>query len=122
MFDSNDPKFRNAASIVAEVFDLTITLYPVNSKGQIKYEGEIVDVIGSGNNKVNIAQFGLLHFQLIISSVDNERDSNFLPAVAIDGNLKFIDNEDDDDNRVKLEIMIIDLNSDILEYKKHLKC
>ncbi len=119
LFDSNDPIFRHAASLVAEIFDLTITIYPVNSNGKILYNGNLIDKIGNGINKVNIAQFGIYHFQLIKHFINNNKDSEFIPAVVVNGNLKF-DNNNIDSNKIKLEILIIDLKSDINDYKNTL--
>jgi len=74
------PVFLNAAERIAQIYNLRIQIYTVNAKGVITGARGL---IGNGRNLVEIAQFGLLHFELI----DNN-GSDFVPAVVIKGEIK----------------------------------
>jgi hypothetical protein len=78
--------FYNAAVQVAELYNLTIQVFTVDQNGNIIESagtGGIRATIGNGPNRVNIAQFGLGHFELI---VDNG-GADFVPAVMLNNTL-----------------------------------
>jgi hypothetical protein len=79
--------FYNAAVQVAELYNLTIQVFTVNYNGNIIYsdvaqEG-IRATIGNGQNRVNIAQFGLGHFELIVDEGGGGED--FVPLISVMG-------------------------------------
>jgi hypothetical protein len=77
--NENIPIFVNAANEIADLYDITIEVYTVDHTGKVLNQR---DSIGSSKNIVRIAQFGLLHFQLIDKTGDT-----FIPAVPINGEL-----------------------------------
>ena len=86
MFD-NDYKDKNgnlilfnAATRIAELYNLNIQVYGVNRNGEII--GPRAH-IGNGLNFVEIAQFGLAHFELI----NGDNGAAFVPAVIVKGTL-----------------------------------
>ncbi len=70
------PIFLNAAETIAQLYNLRIQIYTVNAQGVIH---GVRGLIGNGENLVEIAQFGLGHFELI----DNY-GSDFVPVVVIE--------------------------------------
>jgi hypothetical protein len=77
--NENIPIFFNAANRIADLYNIMIEVYTVDHTGKVLNQR---DSIGSSKNIVRIAQFGLLHFQLI----DNTGNT-FIPAVPINGKL-----------------------------------
>ena len=118
MFDSSIEQYRLAGENVALNYNLKIIVYPVTSKGKVLYNGNIVDVIGSGDNIVNIAQFGTYHFQLITRFVGQEIESRFQPAALKDNNIVFDDGNDD---YIHNYILLIDTKSEIKQVKDTLE-
>jgi hypothetical protein len=84
IFDSD--LYREASEYIANIFDLKIQAYLIDSNGYILYSGEIINTIGDGRNVVNIAQFGQYHFELIINR-ENNSNNNFRPLVLINNDL-----------------------------------
>ena len=79
--------FFNAAEQIARVYNLRIQIYTAFRNGKITTPRGL---IGNGINLIEIAQFGIGHFELI----DATNGSKFIPAVLINGNLtKNIDPE-----------------------------
>ena len=74
------PIFFNAANRIASRYGLRIQIYSVNHNGEVIQPRGI---IGNGENLVEIAQFGLTHFELI----DDTDGESFIPAIPIKGNL-----------------------------------
>jgi len=95
MFDSNSESFRSAADRICALFDLEITLVPVTRSGTVLFNGDIVDVLGSGNNRLKIAQYGLEHFTLVLEDGIDQLSLNppvpFKPLVNVNGNLTELD-------------------------------
>ena len=73
------PIFINAAENIARIYNLRIQIYTVNAQGVITGPRAL---IGNGEHLVEIAQFGLGHFELI----DNN-GTDFVPAVVIKGDI-----------------------------------
>ena len=72
--------FYNAAMRIANLYNLHIRVHTVNHTGEILGPR---GYFGDGINFVEIAQFGLFHFELI----DGEIGDAFVPAVIVKGNL-----------------------------------
>ena len=95
MFDSTIQSFRSAADRICALFDLEITLVPVTRSGTVLFNGDIVAVLGSGNNRLKIAQYGLDHFTLVLEDGIDQLSLNppvpFKPLVNVNGNLTELD-------------------------------
>jgi len=76
---------RNAIEQIAFIYNLTIKGFPVDSNGNLLYGGNHGNIFGNGPNIVNIANFGLYHFELIINQ--NSNHNNFIPLVPVKGKL-----------------------------------
>ena len=72
IFDINNEYHREAITRITERYNLQISFFPVTMDGQILYNGNIIDVIGNGINRFNIAQYGIYHFQRILNIIDIE--------------------------------------------------
>jgi hypothetical protein len=94
-FDSNYESNRLAADRICALFDLEITIVPVTRSGTVLYNGYIVAVLGSGNNRLKIAQYGLDHFTLVLEDGIDQLSLNppvpFKPLVNVNGNLTELD-------------------------------
>ena len=78
------PIFFNAAIRIAEIYNLRIQVYAANRDGEFALTDSPRGLIGTGANLVELAQFGIAHFELI----DEAHGSDFVPAVLIKGELK----------------------------------
>jgi hypothetical protein len=76
------PIFFNAAMQVAEIYDLRIQIYTAHRDGQVEITTPR-GLIGDGSNLVEIAQFGIGHFELI----DEIYGGEFIPAILVKGKL-----------------------------------
>jgi hypothetical protein len=77
---------RDAIEQIAFNYHLTIRGFPVDGNGNLLYNGNHGNIFGNGPNIVDIANFGLYHFELIIER--NSNNSNFVPLVPFKGELK----------------------------------
>jgi len=95
MFDSSIESFRLAAERICVLFDLQITLVPINRNGIVLFRGDIVEILGSGTIRLTIAQFGIYHFELVledsIGQLSLEPQVPFKPLVNVKGNLTELD-------------------------------
>ena len=85
MFDSFNRTFINAINRIAQLYSLQIVVYTVNHAGYLIHEHTTI-INRGGTNIVNIAQYGLYHFQLITDIIDevNPLDAHlFIPAVRV---------------------------------------
>jgi len=83
VFDVTNPLFENAANRIAQLYNLQINVYPLEGNGTIKFNGNLIDRINpSGGNIVNIGQYGIYHFNLIVES----GGTPYTPAVNINNN------------------------------------
>jgi hypothetical protein len=118
------PIFFNAAIRIAELYNLRIQIYTAS-----RSSGDNIGIttprasIGDGTNLVEIAQFGIGHFELI-----DANGSNFIPAVFIKGELtKNIDPVMKDiyyqlsENEGMLQILNSELTVNNYNYDKELK-
>ena len=78
------PIFFNAATRIAEIYNLRIQVYAANRDGEFALTDSPRGLIGNGANLVELAQFGIAHFELI----DAVHGSDFVPAVLVKGKLK----------------------------------
>lgn len=76
------PIFLNAAEKIAKKYNLRIEIFSADRTGETEISTHRA-VIGEGSNLVEIAQFGIIHFELI----DENRGTEFQPAVMIKGEL-----------------------------------
>ena len=94
MFDTANENFSVAANNVASFYNLKIYVYRVSRNGEILERGDrfpiyynadgTENIVNNPNEKiVNIAMFGLIHFELIDLNNGNE----FIPAVMYKDNL-----------------------------------
>jgi hypothetical protein len=88
MFNMDDGQmiFYDAATLIAEIYNLSIQIYSANRYGEFAITDSPRGLIGSGDNLVELAQFGIGHFELI----DNVYGSEFIPAVLVKRKLKKI--------------------------------
>ena len=102
MFNMDDGQmiFYNAATLIAEIYNLSIQIYSANRYGEFAITDSPRGLIGSGYNLVELAQFGIGHFELI----DNIYGSEFIPAVLVKRKLKKIT---DIDPRVRDRYLIL---------------
>ena len=77
---NRQPVFFNAATQIARLYDLRIQIYTTTHDGEVTTPR---GVIGNGSRQVEIAQFGIAHFELIDETVGD----TFIPAVSIKGKL-----------------------------------
>ena len=75
--------FYNAATKIAELYDLRIKIYTATRMGDFVLTDSQRGDIGEGEHQVELAQFGIGHFELI----DAVNGSDFIPAVVVKGNL-----------------------------------
>lgn len=96
MFDTESAEFINAAETIAQNFGLQIYVYRVTQDGMIIERGRQFphDNYREDNvNIVNIASFGLYHFELI----DENEGKKFVPAVIYQNDLTKINDIDNED-------------------------
>jgi hypothetical protein len=88
MFDMDDGQmiFYDAAIQLAAIYNLSIQVYSATRYGEFAITDSPLAFIGSGANLVELAQFGIGHFELI----DNVDGSEFIPAVLVKRKLKKI--------------------------------
>ena len=72
--------FYNAAVEIARIYNLNIQIFTADRRGNITNITAPRANIGSGTNLVQIAQFGLGHFELI-----DDDGEDFVPAVLVNG-------------------------------------
>ena len=122
IFDINNEFHRNSLEKLSTVFNLTIVFIPISSDNIVQYNGEIIDVIGNGQNIVRICQFGTYHFQLLSEIPSNESTDNLSddkkPLIWYNG--KFYKLNDIDPTILETMLNIIDVQSNIknLEYEE----
>lgn len=106
MFDSIVPIFMQALRRIAEIYNLQIIIHTVNHRGYLVHEH--TTIINKGVlNIVNIAQYGLYHFQLITGIIDVElvqEDQAFRPAVQVNAALVFADTLPSNKKEAMLEL------------------
>jgi hypothetical protein len=90
MFDSTDALFRRAINRICIKYGLSIQFFPIDSNGDLLYNGNIIDLIGNGRDKVSIAQFGIDHFQRI-KKADEPDESESDPESDHEDLLAFFD-------------------------------
>lgn len=78
--------FYNAATLITEIYNLRIQIYSATRYGDFAVTDSPRGLIGDGANLVELAQFGIGHFELI----DNVDGSEFIPAVLVKRELKKI--------------------------------
>jgi hypothetical protein len=78
--------FYNAATLITEIYNLSIQIYSATRYGDFAVTDSPRGLIGDGANLVELAQFGIGHFELI----DNVDGSEFIPAVLVKRKLKKI--------------------------------
>jgi hypothetical protein len=83
MFDSNFESFRDAANRIVARYNLTITILPINGNGDVLYNGNLGDRFGNGANRIEIGQYGIAHFQLIVGNIAEGEKNNFQPFVLV---------------------------------------
>jgi hypothetical protein len=81
--DNGEMRFYNAATIIAEIYNLSIHIYTADRLGDFVLTDSPIGVIGDGNHLVELAQFGAAHFELI----DAVNGDNYIPAVLVKGKL-----------------------------------
>jgi len=88
MFNMDDGQmiFYNAATLITEIYNLSIQIYSATRYGDFAITDSPRGLIGTGANLVELAQFGIGHFELI----DNVYGSEFIPAVLVKRKLKKI--------------------------------
>ena len=88
MFDMDDGQmiFYNAATLITEIYNLSIQIYSATRYGDFAITDSPRGLIGTGDRLVELAQFGIGHFELI----DNVNGSEFIPAVLVKRKLKKI--------------------------------
>ena len=101
--------FFNAAIQVAEIYDLRIQIYTARRNGEVEITTPR-GLIGTGTNLVEIAQFGIGHFELI----DETNGTDFIPAVLVKGKLK----KDIDDPAMKYVYMELSEHHGLLKILK----
>jgi len=119
---------RNAIEQITFIYNLTIRGFPVDGNGRLLYHGNHGNTFGNGPNIVDIANFGLYHFELIINQ-SNNNDNNFVPLVPFKGELKKLDDIPDiikdqykklSENQGDLQIMKQLLKEENTEYDRNL--
>lgn len=75
--------FYIAATRIAELYNLRIQIYTATRMGEFVLTDSPRGIIGDGDHQVDLAQFGIGHFELI----DVVNGSDFIPAVVVKGNL-----------------------------------
>jgi hypothetical protein len=106
--------FYNAAVNIAKIYGLNIQIFTADRRGNITDISAPRANIGSGTNLVQIAQYGLGHFELI-----DDAGEDFVPAVLVEGELRKIDKVE-----VKKRNFFLDLddNLELIKYfQKELK-
>ena len=82
--------FYNAATQIAEIYNLRIQVYAANRVGEFALTDSPRGLIGKGAHLVELAQFGIAHFELI----DAKEGTEFIPAVVVKGELKKVNTID----------------------------
>jgi hypothetical protein len=100
--------FYNAATQIAEIYDLRIQVYAANRDGEFALTDSPRGIIGAGRNLVELAQFGIAHFELI----DADMGRAFVPAVVVKGELKKIT---DIDSAMKDRYLILSEHQSMLK-------
>ena len=119
MFDTENNDFSIAADTIARLFNLQIYVYRVNEDGMIIERGRQYPYDNYDDNQqfiVNIASFGLRHFELI----DLEYGNDFIPAVMYKNNLTKIDKISDNTENKGIQAAYLNL-VDLTEELKDLK-
>ena len=117
-FDINNPIYVSALNSITIIFDLKITFIPVDENGLILYNGDLIEIRGSGNNNINIAQYGTFHFQLI-TGFSNTNNNQFRPIIQYRN--KFVELSQLPENLKKLNLDLINQQAEIKQLKKQLK-
>ena len=120
MFDTENNDFSIAADTIARIFNLQIYVYRVQDDGTIIERGRQYPYDNYDDNQrviVNIASFGLRHFELI----DLENGNYFIPAVMYKNNLTKIDKISDNTENKDIQaayLNLVDLTDELNKLKK----
>lgn len=102
MFDNTNRKFRNAVNKICDIFNIQIICIPVDSKGFVLYNGNIIAKYGDNLECIYLANYGLYHFEFIVDIISSETlyNNNFEPLIYKKSNsnlvkLKEIENYQD---------------------------
>ena len=120
MFDTENNDFSIAADTIARIFNLQIYVYRVQDDGTIIERGRQYPHDNYDDNQrfiVNIASFGLRHFELI----DFENGNDFIPAVMYKNNLTKIDKISDNTENKDIQeayLNLVDLTDELNKLKK----
>ena len=120
MFDTENNDFSSAADTIARIFNLQIYVYRVQDDGTIIERGRQYPHDNYDDNQrliVNIASFGLRHFELI----DLENGNYFIPAVMYKNNLTKIDKISDNTGNKDIQaayLNLVDLTDELNKLKK----
>ena len=120
MFDTENNDFSIAADTIARIFNLQIYVYRVQDDGTIIERGRQYPHDNYDDNQrfiVNIASFGLRHFELI----DFENGNDFIPAVMYKNNLTKIDKISDNTGNKDIQdayLDLVDLTDELNKLKK----
>jgi hypothetical protein len=93
MVDTTQERFRIAINKITEIFDLTIVAIPIDEHAKPRYGGHIIDQIGHGHHRVELAQYGIGHFNLIIGRDEDDKihHPKFIPYVQVLNDLTSVD-------------------------------
>ena len=91
MVDTTQERFRIAINKITEIFDLTIGVIPIDENARPRYGGHIIDEIGHGHNRIELAQYGIAHFNLIIDKDNENSQTQFIPYVKVFNDLVSIE-------------------------------
>ncbi len=139
MFDSNftvngNALFINAAQKIANIYNLQIQIFSVTQNGKIIgprafFERENNNEANNQAKYVEIAQFGLRHFQLI-----NENGEKFIPAIGTKDKFTWVNKDITEHNQQLLnaqlnlndalgmaEVLYYELNKSNKDYNEQLK-
>jgi hypothetical protein len=130
MFDSVIESFRAAANRIVARYNLTITILPISRDGVVLFNGSHGDRIGNGANRIEIGQYGIGHFELIVGDLaDDAGDSSFVPLVSVKQKLVNLSSLPEKEKKIYdkyneryslLKIIIAQLEEDKVTYGKQI--
>lgn len=84
VFDINNEYHIKSLEKLSVLFNLTLVFIPITRNNFVAYNGELINVIGNGQNIVRICQFGTYHFQLLLDKQTNEPSNEFSDNLSDD--------------------------------------
>jgi hypothetical protein len=82
LFDIVTESYRIALNLIVNRYNLQIDFLPIDGNGTVLYNGQLLERIGNGANRLEIAQYGSYHFQLI-----NGEGQQFVAMVPVKSKL-----------------------------------